>query len=48
MKIFEVRSISEKVKVLENNSAEIGLSLCRKQFKNALHDFPLGVVFVGS
>jgi hypothetical protein len=48
MKIFEVRSISEKVKVLENNSTEIGLSFRRKQFKYALNDFPLGVVFLGS
>ena len=34
--------------MLENNSAEIGLSLRRKQFKNTVHDFPSGVVLLGS
>ena len=33
---------------MENNSAVIGLSLRRMQFKNVLHDFPLGVLFLVS
>ena len=35
--MFEIRFIFEKFKVLENNSAEIGLSLHRKQFKKMLY-----------
>jgi hypothetical protein len=34
--------------VLEKNPAEIGLSLRRKQSKNTLNEFPLGVVVLGS